>query len=266
MTPPPRYPAGTLGAALLAHDNDYRLDADMLAGGLGPAPRCTVVIPYYEASRTVAECVEHLLQATAVLRAAAPAAAVQIVVVDDGSVDAPAAACLQRYVSAGLVEVLTSGRNGGRANARNEGLQAADHSIVVFVDADVLVHPQTLVDHMRVHGALAARRPITAGLFRFFLGPWTIANMVLGGLFACDRDLARSCDGFDAINGPYGFVETTLVTKLIARTGCPVVPLAARFSLHIDDRTVAIPRARRDELYREAHRRFFGAYLHRRAD
>ncbi len=329
MTRHSRYAAGTLGAALLAHDNDYRLDADLLASGLRPAPHCTVVVSYYEASRTVLACVDHLLQAVAVLSSAAPAAAVQIVIVDDGSVAAPAATALQRHLTAGQVEIVTSPRNGGRASARNKGLQAAEHPVVLFVDADVLVHPQTLVDHLRIHGALAARRPITTSLFRFcddggwpglaanprrfdgepndfrldcryrpnyiggerdrafvghrfrpladthnlrawprtgFLGPWTIANMVLGGLFACDRNLARSCEGFDAINGAYGFVETTLVTKLIATASCPVVPLAARFSLHIDDRTVAIPRDQRDELYRAAHSRFFDAYLHQPAD
>jgi glycosyltransferase involved in cell wall biosynthesis len=326
MTARPHYPSGSLGAALLAHDNDYRLDADLPISDLGLMPRCTVVVPYYEASRTVTACVDHLLAAVANLRNATPDAAVQIIVVDDGSVRAPAAARLQRYVSTGRVQLATSARNGGRASARNIGLEKAEHPIVVFVDADVLVHPQTLVDHLRVHNALGPRSPITVGLFCFcddsawpglatdpnrfdrgsndfrldcwyqpsyvgcdddsafvgqrfrplaqtdglrswprtgFLGPWTIANMVLGGLFACNRDLARFCGGFEAINGPYGFVETTLVAKLIAIMGCPVVPLTAKFALHIEDRTVAIPRDQRDQLYQAAHHRFFGAFLHR---
>lgn len=328
MTARPHYASGTLGAALLAHDNGYRPDTELLTSGLGPVPRCTVVVPYFEASRTIATCVDHLLAAVAALRIATPDAAVQIVVVDDGSVRAPAAASLRPYVSAGRVQLVMSAVNGGRAHARNVGLQEAEHPIVLFVDADVLVHPQTLVDHLRVHNALGPRHPITAGLFCFcddgdwpalatdphrfdgesndfrldcryqpsyigcdddrafvghrfrpvtqtdglrswpragFLGPWTIANMVLGGLFACDRDLARSFGGFEAINGPYGFVETTLVTKLIATTGCPVVPLTARFALHIEDRTVAIPRDQRNQLYQAAHRGFFGSYLHRPA-
>lgn len=328
MTARPRYRPGTLGAALLAHDNDYLSDAEMSTRGPRSVPRCTVVVSYYEAARTIAACVDHLLAAVAVLHAARLGAAVQILVVDDGSVRAPAAATLQRYVSAGRIQLVTSAANGGRASARNVGLQAAVHPIVMFVDADVLVHPQTLADHLRIQDSLGPRRPITTGLFCFcddgdwpglatdpqrfngepndfrldccyqpsyvgcnddhafvgrhfrplaqtnglrswprtgFLGPWTIANMVLGGLFACDRDLARSCGGFEALNGPYGFVETTLVTKLIATIGCPVVPLTARFALHIEDRAVAIPRHQRDQLLQDAHRHFFGDFLHRPA-
>jgi glycosyl transferase family 2 len=323
------YPDGTLGAALLAHDNEYRVDADVLARGVGATSCCTVVVPYYEASRTAAACVDHLVEAIAILGAAEPNAVVQIIVVDDGSIVVPAAGLLADQVLAGTVEVVTTRHNGGRASARNVGLQAADHPVVIFVDADVLVHPQTLVDHLRVHASLAPRRPITAGLFGFcddsgwpalatdphrfrvelndfrlecryrssyigcdddrafvgrrfrplaqtnhlrrwppggFLGPWTIANMVLGGLFTCAGDLARSCGGFEGLIGSYGFVETTLVTKLIAMWGCPVVPVTASFSLHVDDRTVAIPRDQRDALYREAHRRFFGTFLHRPLD
>jgi hypothetical protein len=323
------YPVGTLGAALLAHDNEYRLDADLRARGIGEASCCTVAVPYYEASRTAAACVDHLVEAIAILGAAEPNAVVQIIVVDDGSTVAPAAILLAHHVRDGTVEVMTTPHNSGRASARNLGLQAAEHPIVMFVDADVLVHPHTLVDHLRVHASLAPRRPITAGLFGFcddrgwpalatdarrfdgaandfrlecryrssyigcdedrafvgrrfrplaqtdhlrrwppggFLGPWTIANMVLGGLFACDRDLARSCGGFEGLVGSYGFVETTLVAKLIAMWGCPVVPVTASFSLHVEDRMVAIPRDQRDALYREAHRRFFETYLHRRLD
>lgn len=84
----------------------------------------SVVIPAYNAARTLEESIDSMLRQTA-----APA---EIVVVDDGSIDATPD-ILRRYGSR-----ITTVRqpNGGLAAARNAGCAAATGEFVAFIDAD----------------------------------------------------------------------------------------------------------------------------------
>ncbi|MFN8624529.1 MAG: glycosyltransferase family A protein [Candidatus Binatia bacterium] len=78
----------------------------------------------------------------------------ECIVVDDASTDASGAVALRHGAS-----VVTLVRNGGPARARNVGAQRAGGEILLFLDADVRVHPETLarVDaHFRAHPTAAA--------------------------------------------------------------------------------------------------------------
>jgi len=63
----------------------------------------------------------------------------ECIVVDDGSTDASAVIARRHGAT-----VLTRERRGGPAQARNAGAQRARGEILVFLDADVCVHPDTL--------------------------------------------------------------------------------------------------------------------------
>lgn len=73
---------------------------------------------------------------------------VQIVVADDGSTDGTAA-----VAAAGGAEVVSLGTSRGPSSARNAGLQVATGDVVVFIDSDMLVEPDFLVEHLRLHAA-----------------------------------------------------------------------------------------------------------------
>ncbi|MEU3146279.1 MULTISPECIES: glycosyltransferase [unclassified Streptomyces] len=73
---------------------------------------------------------------------------VQIVVVDDGSTDDTAA-----VAAAGGAQVVSLGATRGRSGARNAGLQVATGDVVVFLDSDMLVEPDFLAEHLRLHEA-----------------------------------------------------------------------------------------------------------------
>jgi len=78
----------------------------------------------------------------------------ECIVVDDASTDASGAVALRHGAS-----VVTLARNGGPAQARNAGAQRAGGEILLFLDADVCVHPETLAGvaaHFRVHPAADA--------------------------------------------------------------------------------------------------------------
>jgi glycosyltransferase involved in cell wall biosynthesis len=89
--------------------------------------RVSVIVPAYNAARTIGACLE-------AIRASADEPA-EIIVVDDGSTDqTPELA--RRHGAAVLQQ-----RRQGPAAARNCGATAASGAILAFVDSDVIVHP-----------------------------------------------------------------------------------------------------------------------------
>jgi hypothetical protein len=95
------------------------------------AQRMSVVIPAYNAARTIRSAVASTLQQTRPV--------LEVIVVDDGSTDATA------EVVAGIEDPrvrLHSRPNGGPAAARNEGIAQAGGELVGFLDSDDLWLPR----------------------------------------------------------------------------------------------------------------------------
>ncbi len=98
------------------------------------APALTVVVPAHRCAATLAPALEALRASDL------PREEWELVVVDDASGDATpdvAAARADRVIR-------LSGRAHGPAYARNRGAEAARGHVLVFVDADVCVHPDAL--------------------------------------------------------------------------------------------------------------------------
>ncbi|WP_369256531.1 mycofactocin biosynthesis glycosyltransferase MftF [Geodermatophilus amargosae] len=98
----------------------------------GPAPGpgdVTVVVPVRDRAAGVARLL-------AALRADPDTAGLRVLVVDDGSADAPALAA-----AAGGAEVLRHDRSRGPAAARNTGLRATTTPAVAFLDSDCVPRP-----------------------------------------------------------------------------------------------------------------------------
>lgn len=90
-------------------------------------PTVTVVVPAFNASRTIGECVESVLEQDF--------KDFELIVVDDGSVDCTKE-IIDYYSDADERVTRVSKRNGGVSSARNEGLRLARGEYVIFVDAD----------------------------------------------------------------------------------------------------------------------------------
>ena len=109
----------------------------------------SVVIPVYNGARTIGPLVERLL-------AALTGSPLQIVLVDDGSVDASDEVC--RALSgrhAGMVTYVKLGRNFGEHNAVMAGLWHARGDYAVIMDDDFQNPPEEvgrLIDHALRHG------------------------------------------------------------------------------------------------------------------
>ena len=111
--------------------------------------KISAIIPINNGEETLGECLAAL--------AASTRPADEIIVVDDASTDASGA-----IAQAAGVRVLTlSGAAHGPALARNQGAAAASGDVLIFLDADVAIHPETLA---RIEGYLQAQ-PQLAALF-----------------------------------------------------------------------------------------------------
>jgi len=91
----------------------------------------SLVIPVYNAARDLQQCLASLSSSSA--------SPLECIVVDDGSTDDSVKIATQH----GAKVLSTNGRC-GPARARNLGAKAASGDIVVFLDADVCVYPDTI--------------------------------------------------------------------------------------------------------------------------
>ena len=242
--------------------NDWRaVDPDFLAPA-GPCAPVSVVVPSFEApgelERTLA----------ALERQSLSVDRFEVIVVDDGSeppVALPDTTALD-------VRVVRQARRGfGLARARNTGVRAARHDIVVFLDGDLVAREDLLAAHARWHRAVgdaltlgfcgyadtcglqaAALRngavPVAA-LFadRTVDPPWTERHMartddltaprddlfraVVGNNLGIRRALFEELGGFDESFDRYGWEDTEFGWR--AQTaGALLVPVRNAFAWH----------------------------------
>ncbi len=114
-------------------------------GQLGMPALVSVVVNNFNYAEFVAEAIESAL--------AQRGAETEVVVVDDGSTDG-SRAVVQRYAQR-VTTVLK--QNGGQASAFNAGFRASRGEIVIFLDADDMLLPETAARVARVF----AQRPAT---------------------------------------------------------------------------------------------------------
>jgi glycosyltransferase involved in cell wall biosynthesis len=95
-------------------------------------PPVSVVIPVYNSPRTLERCLD------AVCAQLGPSD--EVIVVDDGSTDD-----LRSVASRFRVTLVRLDRQSGAAAARNRGADRATRPVLLFVDADIVLHPDALV-------------------------------------------------------------------------------------------------------------------------
>ena len=111
----------------------------------------TVVIPVYNGQKTIGRCLEHLFASTL--------ENFTVIVVDDHSTDETI-----RIARAFPCAVLETAVNSGAAAARNMGAASAVTPLIYFLDADILVRPDTLASTLRAFET----RPDLCAMFSCF--------------------------------------------------------------------------------------------------
>ena len=104
--------------------------------GTRDAPLVSIIIPCYNQARYLADAIKSALAQTH--------SPVQVVVVDDGSVDNTAEVA-SHYPNVCFVRQ----RNQGVAKARNTGFHRSSGDYVIFLDADDRLTPNAVETHLR---------------------------------------------------------------------------------------------------------------------
>ncbi|MFE9657833.1 glycosyltransferase family 2 protein [Micromonospora sp. NPDC006431] len=104
---------------------------------MNPAPTVSVVIPVYNATKTLRRCLDSV--------AAQTHPPLEVLVVDDGSTDGSRA-----VAAAAGVRVLVQPVNGGVSAARNAGVAASTGEVVFFVDSDVALAADAVANALAV--------------------------------------------------------------------------------------------------------------------
>ena len=90
-------------------------------------PLISVIVPVYNMENYIEKCMSSLLRQTY--------SRLEIILVDDGSVDATASICDKYRNEYNFIKVIHK-ENGGTASARNAGINIANGEFLMFVDAD----------------------------------------------------------------------------------------------------------------------------------
>jgi len=127
------------GAGVAATANGGRHDCDHALGNLSPSsPTTAVVIVTHNYAHYLGEAIQSVVGQTRAVD--------EIIVVDDGSQDDPAAV-VRRFEGVRLLRQ----RNQGLSAARNAGMSAASSEMVVFLDADDRLLPDAIALGLACH-------------------------------------------------------------------------------------------------------------------
>ncbi len=146
------------------HVNDYGFDVnDVLSRPINmiKLPSVSIVIPYYETGENFGRCLYFLKRAISKYPSSC-----EIIVVDDGSTRKPMINYINNQKE---IRIIVHKKNLGRTEARNSGLSAANGEIIFFLDSDVLVEEDLIVNHVKLHieAIRQARKAICVGFFEF---------------------------------------------------------------------------------------------------
>lgn len=125
-------------------DNYYLNSGDGLSILLGTV--VSVVIPTYNRGAKLAETIRSLLENQIGI-----VEKIEIVVVDDGSLEPIAPIVEAVNVSLPFELRCMRQKNAGPAAARNAGFRASSGEIVIFVDDDIIAPPDLILKHVEAH-------------------------------------------------------------------------------------------------------------------
>ena len=106
--------------------------------GLANTVTFSIVIPAYNASKTLSQCLESLVKQTDKFKN------FEIIVVDDGSTDET-----PQIVKGFQGVKLISQQNQGPAVARNKGAEEAEGDIIIFIDSDCVAFPNWIEEMLK---------------------------------------------------------------------------------------------------------------------
>jgi glycosyltransferase involved in cell wall biosynthesis len=187
--------------------------------------RLSIIVPAYNEQDYLPACLEHLL---AEVRRCPDPGAVEVLVVDNASIDATAEVA-RRVPGVRVVHE----PNKGLTKARQAGLEAASGELIGYIDADTRMPPGWITRVLRTferyphvvcvsgpyiyYDAKRWQRAMVRLYWLLLASPayWMTRYMVVGGNFAARRNALEQIGGFDTEIAFYG-EDTNIARRLHA--------------------------------------------------
>jgi len=187
--------------------------------------RLSIIVPAYNEQDYLPDCLEHLL---AEVRRCADPNAVEVLVVDNASIDATAEVA-RRVPGVRVVHE----PNKGLTKARQAGLEAASGELIGYIDADTRTPPGWITRVLHTferyphvvcvsgpyiyYDAKNWQRAMVRLYWLLLASPayWMTRYMVVGGNFAARRSALEQIGGFDTEIAFYG-EDTNIARRLHA--------------------------------------------------
>jgi len=192
-------------------------------------PIISIIVPVFNGGITFHACVSSLLKIDY------PQHKLQVLLINDGSIDNSAKWLLNQKLPA-YFNIITHAENMGRATARNSGLKLAKGDIIIFLDADMVVKPDFVRQHIKailmpgvaaVSGLLLAdpKQPKTSlqyylfeyrrrGAKQFGENKPIPFNYLITGNMSLTRQAVDECGVFDETYIGYGGEDTDYAIRL----------------------------------------------------
>ncbi len=197
--------------------------------------RASVIIPTYNRAYILKHCLSYLLNQTT--------QDYEIIVIDDASQDETAELISRFQIPDSRLRYIRLEKQVGPYVARNIGIEQANGELIVFLDSDVLVHPNFVLDHIRIHksnkkiwvqGMVHHIRNLNQVNFKFYY-----PNALCIGTFITQNASVRKkwfleIGGFEEFGSKIGYKDVDLGIRLKKIGLNPVHPLFRCKAYHID--------------------------------
>ena len=104
-------------------------------------PHVSIIVPVFNGGHSFRACVSSLLELDY------PDEKLQIILINDGSTDDTARWLKEKKLPPNY-KIITHSKNKGRAAARNSGIKIVEGEIIIFLDADMVVKPGFVNQHV----------------------------------------------------------------------------------------------------------------------
>lgn len=158
----------TLKKLLFNHNNDYGFDViRILPMQPKSVPNLSVVIPYFETKSIIKLTLRHLYNSLDTVQGLYKDWKFEVIVVDDGSKKflAEKQIKVSKYTN---LKIISSPYNKGRSSTRNIGLYNSRYELCLFMDSDILVDTQLILNHLKIHSYCQKIKKIGAITISFF--------------------------------------------------------------------------------------------------
>ena len=160
----------TLKDMLFKHSNNYHFDpVQVLAYMPKEIPTISVVIPYYESGKIIKSTLHHLYNSIQSVTKIFKNWNYEVVIIDDGSEKYPVANYIGRQNYPNL-RIISNANNQGRTITRNRGLLNSQYDVCLFMDSDILIDSQLILNHLKIHTYVRKnnhKSAITVSFFQF---------------------------------------------------------------------------------------------------